>query len=145
MSRLDEKRFTALGVEWIARFDFNATCAIEQETGKGFYEFVGPLLIQLDKEDAGDPVKVMAAMKGIRQSDIRLVIFHALSGAHDVTLEQVGDIIQDIGPAGAMGIVAWAMTQAMAPGGDAEPEGNAKAPPKAAGNRQQRRAAAKTG
>ena len=143
MSRLDEKRFTALGVEWIARFDFNATCAIEAETGKGFYEFVGPLLIQLDDSDAKDPAKVFAAIKGLRQSDIRLVLFHALSGGHDVTLEDVGDIIQDIGTAGAMGIVAWAISQAMAPGGDAEPEGNAKAVP--AGNRRQRKAAAKTG
>lgn len=143
MSRLDEKRFTALGVEWVARFDFNATCAIEEETGKGFYEFVGPLMVQLNADDANDPAKVFAAIKGIRQSDIRLVMFHALSGAHDVTLDQVGDIIQDLGAAGAMGIVAWAIAQAMAPGGDAEPEGNGKTPP--TGNRQQRKAAAKTG
>ena len=143
MSRLDEKRFKALGVEWIARFDFNATCAIEEETGKGFYEFVGPLLVQLDAEDETDPTKVFAAIKGIRQSDIRLVLFQALRGQHDVTIEEVGDIIQDIGTAGAMGIVAWAIAQAMAPGGDAEPEGNAKTPP--TGNRRQRKAAARTG
>jgi len=143
MSRLDEKRFMALGVEWTARFDFNATCAIEEETGKGFYEFVGPLMVQLDAKDANDPAKVFAAIKGIRQSDIRLVMFHALSGAHEVTIDEVGDIIHDLGTAGAMGIVAWAIAQAMAPGGDAEPEGNAKTLP--SGNRQQRKAAAKTG
>jgi hypothetical protein len=139
MSRLDEKRFTALGQEWTARFDFNATCAIEAETGKGFYEFVGPLMIQLDAEDAKDPAKVFAAIKGLRQSDVRLVMFHALSGAHDVSLEDVGDIIQDLGTAGAMGIVAWAIAQAMAPGG--VEEGNA--PP--AANRKARRAAAERG
>lgn len=144
MSRLDEKRFKALKQEWIARFDFNATCAIEDETGKTFYEFVGPLLVQLDAEDAADPVKVFAAIKGIRQSDIRLVLFHALVGQHeDITLEQVGQIIQDIGTAQAMGIVAWAIVQAMPTASDdpAEDEGNARALP----NRTARRAAAKRG
>lgn len=139
MSRLDEKRFTALGQEWIARFDFNATCAIEAETGKGFYEFVGPLMIQLDENDAQDPAKIFAAIKGLRQSDVRLVLYHALSGAHEVSLEDVGDIIQDIGTADAMGIVAWAIAQAMAPGG--VPEGNAPAKP----NRRTPRAAAARG
>ncbi len=140
MSRLDEKRFTALGQEWIARFDFNATCAIEEETGKGFYEFVGPLMVQLDQEDLEDPAKVFAAIKGIRQSDIRLVLFHALAGAHDVSLADVGEIIQELGTAEAMGIVAWAIAQAMAPSVGAE--GNAPTP---AGNRRQRRAAKSAG
>lgn len=144
MSRLDEKRFKALGQDWIARFDFNATCAIEDETGKTFYEFVGPLLVQLDAEDAEDPTKVFAAIKGIRQSDIRLVLFHALIGQHeDTTLEQVGRIIQDIGTAQAMAIVAWAIVQAMPTASDdpAEQEGNAPAAP----NRTAPRAAAKRG
>lgn len=132
MSRLDEKRFTALGQEWIARFDFNATCAIEEETGKGFYEFVAPLLIQLDTEDAKDPEKVMKAIIGLRQSDIRLVIYHALSGAHEVTLEDVGDIIQEIGTPAAMGVIAWAIARAMPSASDEaeNTEGNGTPPPK---------------
>lgn len=127
MSRLDEKRFKALKQEWIARFDFNATCAIEDETGKGFYEFVAPMLVQLDPADLEDPAKVMQAITGLRQSDIRLLLFHALRGQHDVTLEDVGDIIQDIGTPAAMGVVAWAVAQAMPTASDdpAEDEGNA--------------------
>lgn len=144
MSRLDEKRFNALGQEWIARFDFNATCAIEEETSKGFYEFVGPLLIQLDREDVENPEKVFAAMKGLRQSDIRLVLFHALSGAHDITLDDVGDIIQAIGTAEAMGIVAWAIAQAMSPGSGEGAEGNAPAPAPTL-NRKARKTAAARG
>lgn len=142
MSRLDEKRFKALGQEWIARFDFNATCAIEEETGKGFYEFVGPLLIQLDREDAKNPAKVFEAMKGIRQSDIRLVLLHALSGAHDVTAEEVGDIVQEIGMGEAMAIVGWCLVQAM-PGrsGDGETEGNGSP----TGSHRRRKAGAKPG
>lgn len=129
MSRLDEKRFRALGQEWIARFDFNATCAIEDETGKGFYEFVAPLLIQLDEEDAKDPAKVMQAITGLRQSDIRLVIYHALSGAHDVTKADVGDIIQEIGTPAAMGIIAWAIARAMPTASDEHGDEEGNAPP----------------
>lgn len=145
MSRLDEKRFRALGQEWICRFDFNATCAIEEETGKGFYEFVAPMLIQLDAEDAQNPVKVLQAITGLRQSNIRLVLFHALSGAHDVTLEQVGDIIQDIGTAETMGIIAWAIAQAMPGAGSQGEEGGATSAPNPPANRKARRAAAKLG
>lgn len=144
MSRLDEKRFKALKQDWIARFDFNATCAIEEETGRSFYEFVGPLLVQLDADDAEDPAKVFAAIKGIRQSDIRLILFHALIEQHeDITLELVGRIIQDIGTAEAMAIVAWAIVQAMPTASDdpGEHEGNAPTQP----NRTARRAAAKRG
>lgn len=145
MSRLDEKRFTALGVEWIARFDFNATCAIEEETGKGFYEFVAPLIIQLSEEDAKDPEKVMQAVIGLKQSDIRRVIYHALSGQHEVTLEEVGEIIQDIGTPAAMGIIGWAIARAMPtePGEPRGSEGNAKTNPTP--NRKTRRAAAASG
>ena len=34
MSAIDSKRFTALGKSWTVRFDFNAQCAIEEETGR---------------------------------------------------------------------------------------------------------------
>lgn len=143
MSRLDEKRFRALKQDWIARFDFNATCAIEEETGKGFYEFVAPMLVQLDPADLEDPAKVMQAITGLRQSDIRLLLFHALRGQHDVTLEEVGDIIQDIGTASAMGVVAWAVAQAMPTQSDdaVEDEGNEPRPT----NRTPRKPAARRG
>lgn len=145
MSRLDEKRFSALGQEWIARFGFNAQCAIEDETGKGFYAFVAPMLIQLDANDAANPAKVMEALSGLRKTDMRLILWHALSEAHEISLEEVGNIIQDIGDAEAMAVIAWAISKAMpsATIDDGEPEGNAKASP--APNRQQRRAAAKSG
>lgn len=138
MSRLDEKRFQALGAEWIARFDFNATCAIEEETGESFYAVAAPFLAQLDKDDAGDPAKVLAALGGRYNSRIRLLLFHALSGAHEVTLEDVGNIIGDIGLQEAMGIVLWAIAKGMGADPDAADEGKGTKLP--AGNRQQRRA-----
>ena len=141
MSRLDEKRFTALGVEWTARFTFNATCAVEEDTGESFYAVAAPFLTAIDKGDADNPEKVLAALGARKNSVIRLLLFHALADKHDVTLEQVGDIIGDIGFQEAMGIVLWAIGKALG-AGDEDEEGNAKAPPPAA-NRKARRAAAK--
>lgn len=143
MSRIDEKRFTALGVEWTARFSFNATCAIEEDTGESFYAVAAPFITQIDTGDATDPAKVLKALGSRYNSRIRLLLFHALADKHDVTLEQVGDIIGDLGLQGAIEIVLWAIGKALGSADD-ETEGNA---PEAAltPNRKARRAAAKPG
>ena len=143
MSSLDEKRFKAMGVEWTARFTFNATCAIEEDTGESFYAVAAPFLTAIVKGDAGDPEKVLAALGQRKNSVIRLLLFHALADKHDVTLEQVGDIIGEIGFQEAMGIVLWAIGKALGAGDTEGEEGNAPKPP--APNRTARRAAAKRG
>lgn len=140
MSRLDEKRFTARGQEWIARFSFNATCAIEDETGESFYAVAAPFITAIDKGDAEDPAKVLAMLGARKNSVIRLMLFHALSGNHEVTLEEVGDLIDAIGLQEATAIVLWAIGRALGAGDDGD-EGNAKTVP-AAPNRKARRAAA---
>jgi hypothetical protein len=142
MSRLDEKRFTALGVEWIARFDFNSTCAIEEETGDSFYSIAAPFLGQMDEANASDPEKVLAALGGRYNSRIRLLLFHALSGQHELTIEEVGDIIGDIGLQSALVVVLWAIARGLG-ADDEDAEGNGKTTP--VGNRRQRKAAAKAG
>lgn len=141
MSRLDEKRFNARGQEWIARFSFNATCAIEEETGESFYAVAAPFLAQIDQGDADDPAKVLEALGSRSNSRIRLLLFHALAEQHEVTLEQVGDIIGEIGLPEAMGIVLWAIGRSLGSAEDGE-EGNAPTP---SPNRKARRAAAARG
>lgn len=126
MSALDSKRFAALGKNWTARFSFNAQCAIEEETGRGFFELVGPMLIKLDDEDRDDAAKVMAAMSALRTSDIRLVFHHALLAEHpDLTRHEAGELIEAIGMGGAMEVVAWAIARGVAGANDeGEDEGN---------------------
>lgn len=142
MSRLDEKRFTALGVEWIARFNFNATCAIEDETGESFYTVAAPFLQQMDKDDAADPAKVLAMLGGRHNSTIRLLLFHALGHHHEVTKAEVGDIIDELGLQGAMEIVLWAIGRALG----AQPEGaEGNAKPIPTSNRKPPKAAASNG
>jgi len=135
MSAIDSKRFTALGKSWTVRFDFNAQCAIEEETGRGFLEIVGPMLVQLDEEDRDDAVKVMQAVRALRMSDIRLVFHHALQAEHpEVDRLHAGTLIEAIGMGGAMEVVAWAIARGMggATTGEegGEPEGNVTAKPK---------------
>lgn len=147
MSRLDEKRFTALGQQWTARFDFNATCAIEDETGESFYAVAAPFLEQMDKQDIADPAKVLAALGKRYNSRIRLILFHALGGEDaGLDLKTVGQIITDIGLQEATAVVLWAIAKGI--GGDLdEAEGNAPAAPKAPAppNRKARRAAGASG
>ncbi len=156
MSRLDEKRFTALGVEWTARFEFNSTCAIEEETGESFYAVAAPFLQQMDRDDAmgadgkPDAAKVMAALGNRFNSRIRLLLFHALTEAHELTIEDAGKIIGDIGLQQATELVMWAIARGLSADTEgASPEGNAKpAAPvtgTVTGNRRQRKAAAKIG
>lgn len=148
MSRIDDKRFEALGQNWIARLDFNATCAIEEETGESFYTVSAPFLEQIDAGDAGNPAKVLQALGGRHNSRIRLILFHALLGQHpDVTLDQTGVIIGAIGLQEATAVVLWAIARGLGAdldAADGEDAGNVKRIP-AAGNRTQRKAAAKAG
>ncbi|MGL5447900.1 MAG: hypothetical protein ACRDBL_11380 [Rhabdaerophilum sp.] len=141
---MDEKRFTALGQEWIARFDFNATCAIEDETGESFYTVVSPYLVQLDEQERKDPEKLLTVLKGIKSTTTRLVLFHALSYEHDVTIEKVGEIIQSMGRSEAQKLVTWAILRGLDYDTSKmeEGEGNAKVQTP---NRRQRKAAASNG
>ena len=148
MSVLDSKRFKALGLDWTARFDFNAVCELEELTGRGFVEVVGPFLQKVDERDRQDPKKVLAAMKALRFSDIRKVLFVSLLETQpEVTEQDVGKIVDDIGFTETMAIVGWAIVRGMpatADEGEIEGgDGTAGANPP--GNRKQRRAAAKAG
>lgn len=115
MSAVDEKRFTALGREWIARFDFNAMCEIEENSGgRAFLEIVSPMLGGLDVADLADQAVQLKAVSAIRMGDIRLILHQSLQGAQPGTsAEQTGAIIGAIGFQAAMGVVAWAVVKAM--------------------------------
>ena len=122
MSAIDEKRFSALGREWTARFDFNAMCAVEQRgEGRAFLAIVAPMLSQLDAADRDDPARQIAAARAIRMSDIRLLFHQSLLGAQPGLGEaEAGELIAAIGLGAAMGIVAWAVTRAL---GEADADG----------------------
>lgn len=120
MSAIDEKRFVALNREWIARFDFNAMCAVEERRGCAFLEVVAPMMQRLDVENA-DEGQLVGAARMIKMSDIRLLFHQALLGAHpDLTEAEAGELIGQIGFSEAMAIVAWAVVRGLnAAGGSA--------------------------
>lgn len=114
----DEKRFSALGRDWIARFDFNAICEIEDRFDRPFLEMVAPLLSGVSEADKSDPVKVAQAASRIKMSDLRAIMYQSLLDAQpETTATDTGNIIADIGIDGAMGIVGWAVVKAMPSGG----------------------------
>ena len=110
----DEKKFTALGRDWTARFDFNAICAIEERYDKPFLEMVAPLLGAVDEKDRDNPSAIASAAAGIKFSDLRTILHQSLlHHAPDTTIEVAGDIIGDIGLTETMELVGWAVIQAM--------------------------------
>lgn len=74
--------FDAGGQQWRLVYSFNALCALEEQTGRGFVELAAKL---------ADPAKV-------RLADIRAVLWAGLIENHAVvTLKQAGEIIGEIG------------------------------------------------
>lgn len=115
----DEKRFDVAGVEWIARFDFNAICELEERYDKPFLSLVAPFLAGVDESEAGNPEAQMRAASAIKFSDMRAIFHQSLLDAQpDTTIADAGDVISVIGLDGAMGVVAWAITKAMPTGGE---------------------------
>ena len=130
MPAIDEKRFEALGQEWVARFDFNSICELEDRTGQSFFELVAPFLSGLDARDQDDAGKVMAAARAIRFKDMRLVMHQALLAKQpDTTITDTGEIIGDIGLEQAMEVVAWAIINGM-PSRQEGAKGGAGDPPR---------------
>lgn len=116
MAAVDEKRFSALGQAWVARFDFNAMAELEERDpqGRAFFEIVAPMLVRLDDDERADPVRQLAAVKAIRMADIRAIFEQSLQSAHPgTTAEQTGEIIGELGFSEAMGVVAWAVVKAL--------------------------------
>ena len=115
-----EVSFRALSKDWVLRYGINGLCRLEDETGKSAIEVASSL--NTEDGEGGAAIKI---------SDIRLVFFCGLVGQHaDVTLEQVGDIIDDIGIERAGPLLGEAFSAAFPDpeeGGEGKPEGRTKA------------------
>lgn len=105
--------FEASGVSRTLRFDFNALCALESETGKTIDQ-VGELL---QPAGGGAP----------RVTDLRLLFWAGLGGR--MTKEEAGDIMSDLGFVQAAALIASAFNAAFPEmgdlGGDEAASGNA--------------------
>ena len=115
----DEKRFTANGKEWVARFDFNAICEIEDRYDAPFLEFVAPFLGSLNVEDASDDAALVRAASLIKFTDLRTIFHQSLLACQpETTPADAGELISDMGLEAAMGVVVWAITSALPMGGE---------------------------
>jgi hypothetical protein len=122
---VDEKRFDVAGDEWIARFDFNAICELEERYGKPFLSLVSPFLGSVSADDS-DEAKVAAASR-IKFADLRAIFHQSLLDAQpNTTAKDAGALIESMGLPAVMEVVSWAIEKAM-PKGD---EGNVGPLPK---------------
>jgi hypothetical protein len=122
---VDEKRFYALGKEWVARFDFNSICELEERYDRPFLDLVAPFLGSVQVSEVEDEAKLVQAASLIKFADLRAILHQSLlTHQPETTLAETGEIVGEVGLTAMMGVVAWAIAKAM-PKGD---EGNAPAP-----------------
>lgn len=129
----DEKRFDAGGRTWVARFDFNAICELEERSGTSFLEYVAPFMMKVEEGDKDDPAKLLQAARGIKFADLRAIFHQSLLAAQpDTSLASAGNLIEQVGLPKVMEIVAWAIVKAMPSQEGAAGDDGAAHPPKAA-------------
>lgn len=96
-----EVGFTADGKEWSLRYSTNALCTLEDDLDMG----TAALVAELQKPD------------GVRMSTLRTVFWAGLQDRHqDVTREQAGEIMSEIGFANVGPLIGEAFAHAFAEG-----------------------------
>lgn len=108
--------FTALGQQWVAVFDTNAQCGLEDAFGKGLtaiildhFEGLGGAV------DKDDPEQVRAAARKVEVRVIRAILFHSLRGHHpQIDINLVGKIIDELEMSGAVKLLGDIMTGSLA-------------------------------
>lgn len=73
------------GTEYRLCYDFNALCAIEEESGRAFTEILAEM----------PSSKEAAQAKQVRFSTIRLLLWGGLLRHHKLSLEQAGDVLTE--------------------------------------------------
>ena len=151
MSAIDSQRFTALGQEWTIRFDFNAICEIEEQTGTKFMVTAAPFLGLIGLGEMDSEAGLAAIAQRVDFANLRQLLFWALQGAHeDIEIRTAGEIVSAIGLPRAVEIIARALVKALPTGteGDASGTENPPKPKRKAATRKSTRkgsAAAKAG
>lgn len=95
-SKMKGIAFEVGGVSYKLRFDFNALCALESETGKSI-DGVGELLQPVG---GGAP----------RMTDLRLLFWAGLGG--EITKAAAGDIMSELGFEGSVNLITTAFVEA---------------------------------
>jgi len=145
VSAIDSQTFGALGQDWTIRFDFNAICDIEEQTGEKFMVTAAPFLQLIDMDQLEDAQGMVAIAQQVDFANLRKLLFLTLRQEHpEIELRKAGEIVVAIGLARAVQMVALALAKALPQG----PEGNASGdenPPKTAPSTRKKAKDAKAG
>ena len=125
-----EVAFAALGQQWTGALTINARCAVEEAHDRGFMAVAldalgesGGGAIPADGDAAALVAFSVDRAQRINLRFVRSLLFHALRERHgDVTVEQVGQMIDELGEAEALGVVS-AMVNRSSPQGEGEKAG----------------------
>lgn len=109
-----EVGFTALGESWTMFLGTAAQCALEEEHDKGFFALVQDAIPSVSgPADLEDPAKMAEAARSFRIGTLRQFAFHGLRKHHpDVSLDDVNEIIDDLGMADFGGVIGSAIAAA---------------------------------
>lgn len=148
---LGEQVFDALGQRWTLLLGNAAQCGVEEQYNRGFFAVVseampnvdpGTALAVVQAQAAGEQLppelaeRVAGALRGMRVSVLRDLAWHGLQRHHrGTTLDQVSDIIDDLGQEQFGEIIGAAIRAAQGKPDEAEAGGAAQ------GNRATRRSA----
>lgn len=152
---LGVQTFDALGQRWSLFLGNAAQCAVEEHYGKGFFAVVADAVPDVDPETAIAIATAMssgavehlpphvieranAAMRRVRLSVLRDIAWHGLQRHHpEIGVEDVSDIIDDIGSSAFGDIVGAAIraAQGKGDGGTAAPGKSATPRPSRTGRR----------
>jgi len=124
--------FDAGGQRWTLFLGNAAQCGVEEQYERGFFAVVADAMPDIDAQTAmaiaqamsvgadlppEAAAKATAALKGMRLSVLRDLAWHGLRRHHpDVTLDDVSDIIDDIGHERFGGIIGQAIQAAQGKG-----------------------------
>ncbi|KQN93852.1 hypothetical protein ASE95_02800 [Sphingomonas sp. Leaf231] len=140
--------FDAAGQRWTLFLGNAAQCAVEEQYGKGFFAVVADAVPDIDTEtalaiasamsagavpnlSAGTMEKMADAMRRVRLSVLRDLAWHGLQRHHhDVTLDDVSDIADELGQHRFGEIIGNAIRAAQGQGEGRKGDGRPAAPGK---------------
>lgn len=106
--------FDALGERWSLFLGTAAQCGLEEEYDRGYLAILLEAMPSLDPADLEDKAKLARAATTIRKGRLRSIVYWGLVKHHPgVTIEQVNDLLDDLGDAKMGEVIGKALSAAL--------------------------------
>ncbi len=106
--------FDALNSRWTLYIGTAAQCGLEEEHDRGYLAVLMEAMPSLDPGDLEDKAKLARAALTIRKSRLRSIVYWGLRKHHPhVTLDEVNNILDDLGDATMGDVIGRALAAAL--------------------------------